>query len=379
MKRIINTISLLLLVVLAACELEPQVQIAENPVPPAIVLPTEGTAYNFNWDNDSDTLMIIISPVDYGFPVGVSYTAEFVATGGDFERSRKLGFFTGDTLMVPVKKFNSEIKKLKVEDGQVVPLELRVSCFVSPTVEDLVSPVVNISFVPYSKPTVVDPVDPIDPTGPVYEVLYMIGAVTGGWDTAKAVEMGTTDEDNVLWTNAYFDTAAGTNFRFFKQADWGASFGGYDVFETYPTDLLEPASADSDPNFNFIGEAGWYKITVNINSKTITMEAISEPGLFLTGDATHGWDWDEPVSTITWVGHEIYEGSIDFIKGGAFRLFAQKDWSPTSYGWDFITNYDTNFIDIMEGHADPNWEFVAESGTYKVRVEMRAKSIEITQ
>lgn len=157
MKRIINIIALMLALGFSACELEPQVQISENPVPPAIVLPTEGTAYNFNWDNDNDSLMIIISPVDYGFPVGVTYTAEFVATGGDFARSRKLGFFTGDTLMVPVKKFNSEIKKLKVEDGQVVPLELRVSCFVSPTVTDLVSPVINISFVPYSKPVVVDP------------------------------------------------------------------------------------------------------------------------------------------------------------------------------------------------------------------------------
>ena len=207
----------------------------------------------------------------------------------------------------------------------------------------------------------------------------MIGNCTGGWDLAKAVEMVTTEETNVLWTNAYFDTALGANFRFFKEPNWASALGGYNVFENYPTDLLEPATADTDPNFNFIGAPGWYKIVANIGTKTITMEPISEPGLYLTGDATHGWDWDEPVSTIKWVGHEIYEGNIDFIKDGAFRVFAQKDWAPTSYGWDYLINYDTNYIDIMAGHADPNWQFVAESGTYTVRVDMRAKSIVIAK
>lgn len=376
MKRILTIFSFLSVVFLTACELEPQVQIAENPAVPTILMPTDGYAYNFTWDNENDTIMIVISPVDYGFPVGVTYTAEFDLDGGDFKRSRKLGFFTGDTLMVPVKKFNTEIKKLKVTEGEANNLDLRISCFVSQTVADLLSPIVNISFVPYSKPVVIEPEEP---TETIYEKIYMIGACTGGWELTKAVEMVTTEETNVLWTNAYFDTASGANFRFFIQPDWASALGGYNVFENYPTDLLEPAAADTDPNFNFIGETGWYNIVANIGTKTITMVAISEPGLYLTGDATHGWDWDEPVSTIKWVGHEIYEGNIDFIKDGAFRLFAQKDWSPTSYGWDYVTNYNTDYIDIMAGHNDPNWQFVAESGNYHVKVDLRKKLIEISQ
>jgi len=163
MKQILNIITLLLVVVFAGCELEPQVQVAENPVVPTILVPADGYSYNFTWDNDEDTIMIVITPVDYGFPVGVTYTAEFDLDGGDFKRSRKLGFFTGDTLMVPVKKFNTEIKKLKVTEGEANQLDMRISCFVSPAVTNLVSPMVNISFVPYSKPVVVDPVEPTVP------------------------------------------------------------------------------------------------------------------------------------------------------------------------------------------------------------------------
>ena len=387
MKRILNIFSLLLVVFIAGCELEPQVQIAENPTPPAVIVPTDGQAYNFTWDNNDDTIMILISPVDYGFPIGVTYTAEFDNNGGDFERSRKLGFFSGDTLLVPIKKFNSEVKKLKYSDGEVADLDLRVSCFVSKTVPDLYSPIINFTFVPYSEPVVVEPVDttnvePVDTTdvggdGPTD--LYVIGASTGAWDTERAITL--TAGDNGIFTGLVHFKADmdGRNFRFFTDKDWSMSYGGYDVFETYPTDLLEPATTDGDPNFNFIGETGWYNITVDTQNKTIAMEAADTPELYLTGDATHGWDWDEPVSTVYGTDNFIYEGDIDFIQNNAFRVFTAKNWDDPSYGWDYLTNYDTSVIDVMEGHADPNWQFLLESGTYHVKIDLIALSIDITQ
>lgn len=379
MKRILNIFSLLLVLFIAGCELEPQVQIAENPAAPAIIVPTDGQAYNFTWDDNDDTIMILISPVDYGFPAGVTYTAEFDNDGGDFERSRKLGFFSGDTLLVPIKKFNSEVKKLKYNDGDVANLDLRVSCFVSQTVPDLFSPIINFTFVPYSEPVIVEPVDTTDVGGDLPTDLYLIGASTGAWDTGRAVAL--TAGDNGVFTGLVHFNAdeTGRNFRFFTDKDWGASYGGYDVFETYPNDLLEPASTDSDPNFNFIGETGWYNITVDATNNTIEMAAADAPELYLTGDATHGWNWDDPVSTIYGTDNYIYEGDIDFIQNNAFRVFTGKNWDDPNYGYDYLTNYDTAVIDVMEGHDDPNWQFLSESGTYHVKVDLIALSIEITQ
>ena len=379
MKRILNIFSLLLVIFIAGCELEPQVQIAENPTPPAIMVPAEGQAYNFTWDDNEDSLMIIISPVDYGFPVGVTYTAEFDNNGGDFERSRKLGFFSGDTLLVPIKKFNSEVKKLKYKDGDVANLDLRVSCFISQTVPDLLSSIVSFTFVPYSEPVIVEPEDTTttENNGPTQ--LYLIGASTGAWDTGRAVAL--TAGDNGVFTGVVHFNAAtdGRNFRFFTDKDWAASYGGYDKFETYPTDLLEPAATDSDPNFNFIGETGWYNLTADTKNKTIAMVAVDAPELYLTGDATHGWGWDEPVTTVYGTDNYIYEGDVDFIQGNAFRVFTAKNWDDTNYGWNYLTNYDTSIIDVYEGHADPNWKFLAESGTYHVKIDIIDLSIEITQ
>ena len=201
----------------------------------------------------------------------------------------------------------------------------------------------------------------------------------GGWGTDLAVEIVSTGEPSQYTTIAYFDVAEGTNFRFFTNPDWGASIGGYDVFTSYPEDLLEPATADDDPNFNFIGEPGWYELFVNTQEGSITMEAVSEPVMYLTGDATHGWGWDDPVTQLEYVGYKLWEGDVNFTQGGAFRLFPQKDWGPTSYGYDVVVNYDTEYIDIMEGHGDPNWEFLKPSGTYHVKVDLRNNSIEITE
>jgi starch-binding outer membrane protein SusE/F len=183
--------------------------------------------------------------------------------------------------------------------------------------------------------------------------IYMIGAAVGGWGTDLAVEIVSTGEPSVYTTIAYFDVANGTNFRFFNNPDWGASIGGYDVFTNYPEDLLSPATSDSDPNFNFIGEPGWYELVVNTEEGTIAMEAVSEPVMYLTGDATHGWSWDDPVTQLQWVSYNIWEGEVNFTQGGAFRLFPQKDWGPTSYGYDVITNYDTNILISWKGMATP--------------------------
>ncbi|MFA9390785.1 MAG: SusE domain-containing protein [Prolixibacteraceae bacterium] len=375
MKRILNIFSLLAILFIAGCELEPEVQIAENPVPPQILMPTEGHAYAYTWDDNNDTIMIVISQVQYGFPVGVTYTAEFDADGGDFERSRSLGLFSGDTLLVPIKKFNTEVKKLKFVDDVIANLDLRISCFVSKSVEDMISPVINISFVPYSEPVIVEPVDP----EPGLTELYLIGASTGAWDTERAVAL--TAGDAGMFTGLVHFNAAedGRNFRFFTKADWASSYGGYDILTTYPEDLLEPATADSDPNFNFIGTTGWYNLTVNTVEKAIAMTASDAPELYLTGDATHGWDFDEPVSTVYGTGNFVYEGDIEFIQDLAFRVFAQKDWAPNSYGWDYLTTYDEASIGVMEGHDDPNWQFLLESGMYHVKIDMKLLSIEITK
>lgn len=386
MRRIFNIITLLLLVGLASCELEPEVQIAENPVAPQMISPANGDAFNLVWDNVEDEMNFVFSPADYGFPAVLTYTIQMDAKGGDFSRARNLGFVSTDTLTITVDKLNNEVKKVKYTnadgdkvayvDGDVAELDIRVVSSVSEFYPDLISDIITITFVPFSEPQPEEPEEPEEPVeGP--DALFLIGAATGAWDTELAIELSKGD-DGLFSGLVYFSDANGRNFRFFSDADWGASFGGYDVFETYPDGILEPATEDGDPNFNFVGAVGWYTIVADAVNMTIEMTAADAPELYLTGDATHGWDWDDPVSTVYGTANFIYEGDIDFIQDLAFRVFLQKDWGD-SYGYDYLTDYDAGVIDVMEGHDDPNWQFLAESGTYHVKIDLKNLSIEITQ
>lgn len=332
-------------------------------IPPEITIPSSGTSYTLLKDAGDNLIEVIKwNAADFGFQSAVSYTVEIDGIQGDFSEPHELGTVNDTEFRIKVSQLNTAAIEY-IEPGETGDIQIRVKAVVHDDVEVL-----------YSEPVLVT-VSTFQTSVPP---IYMIGAAVGGWDTALAVEVPATEEDDVYQTKAYFEAETGGNFRFFSAPDWGASLGGYDVFTDYPADLLEARTSDSDPNFGFIGTTGWYEITVNTASGSISMEAIDEPNLYLTGDATHGWNWNEPVTSISWVGHEIWEGNVTFIQNNYFRLFEQKDWGPVSYGYDLITNYDTDYIIIAEGHSDPNWQFVAASGEYFVRVDKRNATIEIS-
>ncbi len=366
MKNIQRFIYMLLVaVLLVSCEeaeREPVVALGDAP---SVTQPAAGTELVLQKLNaEEEMINFAWSEADFGFPSATIYTLQVDTPGNNFANAFELARTNDLTVSLSHALLNERLLTFGLETNEPTDLEFRVVASVSEFVAGLSSPPVQMNVTLYAS---------------TFPSIYMIGAAVGGWDPALAVELISTGEPFEYTTIAYFDATEGANFRFFNNPDWGASLGGYDIFTQYPEDLLEPATADDDPNFNFIGETGWYELVVNSQEGTISMEAVNEPEMYLTGDATHGWGWDDPVTQIQWVGYKIWEGEVDFTQGGAFRLFAQKDWGPTSYGYDVVVNYDTDYIDIMEGHGDPNWEFLKPSGTYFVRVNLRTNTIEISE
>lgn len=366
MKNIQKLIYLLLgITLLFACEeieREPVVVLGDAP---AITQPAAGTGLVFQRLNAEDEMVNFAwSEADFGFPSATSYILQTDLAGNNFENAFELARTNDITASLSHAQLNERLLTFGLNTEEPTDLEFRVVASVSEFVSNLPSPPVQMNVTLFAS---------------TFPSIYMIGAPVGGWQTDLAVELVSTGEPFEYTTIAYFDAADGANFRFFNNPAWDASLGGYDVFTEFPEDLLEPATSDDDPNFNFIGEAGWYEIVVNSQAGTISMEAVSKPEMFLTGDATHGWGWDDPVTELELVGYKIWEGNVNFTQGGAFRLFAQKDWAPVSYGYDTVVNYDTDYIDIMEGHGDPNWEFLKPSGTYFVRVNLRTNTIEISE
>jgi hypothetical protein len=331
---------------------------------PALSQPASGTQVVFQKVNATEeSVNFTWSEADFGFPSATVYNLQVDVAGNNFANALELATTPELSASITHATLNEKLMTHGVAANAPTQIEFRVEATVNPKYS-LFSEPVNMTVTLYAS---------------TFPPIYMIGASVGGWDTSKAVEVASTGEPFEYITIWRFDASNGSNFRFFSQPEWSASLGGYDTFTNYPADLLEPATGDSDPNFNFIGTAGWYEIKVNTETGTIEMVATSEPGMYLTGDATHGWNWDEPVTALDYKSYKIWEGDVAFTQNGAFRLFAQKDWGPTSYGYDVVVNYDTDYIDVAEGHGDPNWFFLKPSGTYHVVVNLRTNTIEISE
>jgi starch-binding outer membrane protein SusE/F len=98
-------------------------------------------------------------------------------------------------------------------------------------------------------------------------VMYMTGDALGGWDwTTHFVKM-TWVSDMVFKATANFIN--GGAFRFFDTAGWSTSHN-FNDFTTIPAVFVNAGA--SDYNFKFVGTTGTYTITMNMITKTVTME-----------------------------------------------------------------------------------------------------------
>lgn len=338
----------------------------DNVAAPVINSPSSGESLTLVKDSASVTAVTIDwSPVDYGVDLQTNYTVT-MGVVGDSANVIELGTVTSNSLELSHEQMNTAALALGFKPNNAGNVEIHIAAQVNYQLQTKVSESVAMEVTPYST---------------IFPSIWMIGESVGGWDPSKAVEVANTGNQGEFRTNAYFVKSEYAYFRFFSNPDWGSSIGGPRVFTNYPTDLLEPQPGENtDDNFNFIGETGWYDILVDQNTGTITMSLLKgEPVLYMVGDVTaNGWNWNETTPILNWTGHEMWEIDVDLVKDGSFRLFTRfEDWG-SGFGHDIITDYDQSQLKPQEGSSDPNWTFIGESGNYKVVVDKRAAKITIT-
>ena len=202
--------------------------------------------------------------------------------------------------------------------------------------------------------------------------LYMIGAAIKGWDLAQAVEMERI-KDGVFKATTTF--TSGETFRFFTKPDWSAGTINYPYFTEGGVDPLFENANDGDSNLKFNGTTGDYTIVVDLNELTVAMETPGNPKpLFMIGDATGGWDLTLAVE-VPGVETSTYETIASFVNGGKFRFFAAPDWNAQQYNWTFFEG-GTVDDELQNGaDGDGNFLFSGASGSYKIRIDLQAKSI----
>jgi len=291
--------------------------------------------------------------VDYGFEASVVYKVQADVKGNDFASAVDVASVTSQlSASITVNDLNKLLLNMDLEPESAVDIEFRVVAEINNHVATIYSNTVDVSITPFATS---------------FPPIYMCGAATGGWDWAHGVEMRSS-APSIYQTIALFQN--GETFRFFKQPDWGPTSYNYPYFDGGTvSDLLENAN-DGDLNFKFLAPTGYYNITVDLKSKVITLEAVPEPVMFMTGAALGGWDWSTNYVQMTWVSNGVFEATTDFLNGETFRFFAQKDWGPTSYNYPYFPagSVDPLFENADDG--DKNFRFVGTTGAYKITLNM---------
>ena len=312
-------------------------------------------------NSQDDALSITWNKPDYGVPTATpNYQVLMDTENGDFSSLIVAASVNTEenTFMV------EELNKLVINNGFDAGTPLNIQFKVIATSGSLVTesaPIV-IEITAYAKSS-----DPI----------FMIGDALMGWDTAKAVEVAATGS-KTFETIAEF--TSGNSFRFFDAPDWGATSYNYPYFSGGSVDALFENAGDGDSNFRFIGTTGYYKISVDFNTLTITMEATDLPQLFMVGAAVPeaGWGWTTPVE-MTWIKHGHFEATTTFAVD-AFRFFTKNgDWgSGRNYPYyqDAEFTIDTNLENADDG--DKNFKFIGTPGAYTITVNTIAKTISLS-
>jgi len=184
-------------------------------------------------------------------------------------------------------------------------------------------------------------------------------------------------------------------FRFFTtEGDWASGLNyPYYEGEGYTIDPLFRNADDGDKNFEFLGTAGNYFLTVDTVNKTITLDVQQVTGicdldqLWVVGSATPdaGWGWTTPIQVIC-NGEGIYATHVNLIPDDpstfpdnveAFRFFTTEgDWaSGLNYPYYEGEGYTIDPLFRNADDGDKNFEFLGTAGNYLLTIDTVAKTI----
>lgn len=317
----------------------------------------------FNLDNAEEKFVTIKwSAVDFGPSKTVKYSIEVAATGTDFAKPIDLSTTQKLADTITVAELNLSLARLGYQVGEEVSLDIRVRSWVNFIEAPGVSNALTVTVTPYLV---------------VFPPLYVIGdARPGGWSLDNALEL-------VSYTPGIYE-GEGTflnngQFRFFYEPDWGAEQIGYPFFVAGTVDSDLEEVGDGDGNIRFTGLSGNYKIVVDVNTKTITIDPAGPPpppaSLFFVTAQTINLD---DAIEFPGIAPGVYENTIIVPKNTKFRFFTGRSWTKEKWGWD---SFEEELID--EGLADSeddvsSFLFLSdESEYYKIVVNANDKSITV--
>ena len=239
-------------------ELGPVANTSE-PGAPALTSPSSGDSFTLDRNQVEEEVMTIEwDKPDYGFAAAPTYIIEMDMAGNSFGDPMEVARVTQETShSVTTGSLNQLLLAAGLAGGESHSLQLRVTATLSDTtVSEAVSDPVDISVTPFQAD---------------FPPIYMIGSAVNGW-SLDAAAIVPSSEPNVYTTLAEFTN--GGAFRFFAEPDWSSENWNYPYFADNGGDIdnLLVDAQDGDNNFQFTGNTGWYRVTVNMETYSVQLE-----------------------------------------------------------------------------------------------------------
>jgi hypothetical protein len=315
-------------------------------------------------NEDNDFLNLSWSAVDFKTTKPVKYTIELGFAGQQFRRSS--GIVTKENITsytLKESELNAAMINLGLEPGQTTDVEIRVRAWADFLTDPSLSDPIAFTATPYLLR---------------FPSRYMVGDAIG-WDLNRAVELESFSPGVYEGVGRF---QANGNFRFFAAPDWGAQQWGFSTFASgsIPAEFIN--AGDGDSNFKFMGTTDEYKITVNFNTRVITLEPLGPPPppsiVFLIDPATVSFDLVPELKIVT-QGETTYTGVVKLEKNTKFRFFDGKSWGANKWGWSFFEDGEIDSRLVNSGDDQSNILYTGESGWFIVTVSIGNASITLEE
>lgn len=302
---------------------------------------------------------------DYGYGVNVDYNVEIAPMGSTTFVSAGI-VKNAKELMWTNFQLNDAVLKLGYTVGVAKDLQVRVTATTVSTGGTITktSDIVTFKVTPYQ---------------PAFIDFYLVGAGTAvGWNAGSSQMLYKNNEVAEIYT--YLENNG--EFIFLGQQDWGPKKYGLNAdgindevkyFATWSANL----ETSGNENIKFTGNSGTYKITIDQNSRGITVTPSSIPTLpstvYLVG-SIQGWNAGSAIE-MTQVEDGIFEYTIAIAADGAFKFLGQQDWSGLEWG-NIHAKGNSGFLGPNGDNSDIM--YVGNGGLYTITANIKLGTYKVT-
>lgn len=331
---------------------------------PVITNPTAGQSVVLDGANPN-AVATTVKWTDYAYGVNVSYNVEIATKGsaafvsaGTTENVKELAW-TNFIL-------NDAVIRLGLDPGVSSEIDVRVTATTQSAGGSIskTSEIMTFKVTPYT---------------PAFVDFYLVGGGTAvDWNAANAQILHKNNEVAEIYTYLKNDG----EFRFLGQQDWNpinyslnapGIKDAYKYFNTWTTNL----GPSGDENIKFSGNSGMYKVSIDQNSRAITVTPSSSPTLptnvYLVG-SIQGWNAGSALK-MDQIDDGLYEYVIAIPDGAEFKFLGQQDWSGLEWG-NIHSAGNSGFLG--PNGDNNNIKYNGTGGLYKITANVKLGTYKVT-